>query len=138
MALPTDAAGYLRFLAPPLYALGADGYDYWISDADASIDTAGATWGVHRLKAVALLAAHRWSMSLKQTPTAVQAVGPITAESATNPLTQKGLSRSYGAIVGIRSTWEADLSRTEYGLQLLALVQSRPHTGSRLTGLPSR
>jgi hypothetical protein len=143
MALPTTAAGYLTFLCPALAAQAAEVRDYWLEDAAAELAPAPAGWGDLLPKATALLAAHRWTKLTRQTAggltaTASEAVGPITSETAINPVTQKQLTRSYGAIAGVAGAPDADLARTEYGIQFLRLRQTCPAFGSRLTGLPVR
>lgn len=143
MALPTTAAGYLVFLCPALASQPTETRDFWLEDAAAELAPATAGWGELLPKATALLAAHRYTKLTRQTaggltPTAAEAVGPIASETAINPITQKQLTRSYGAVAGVAGTPDADLARTEYGLQFLRLRQTRPAFGARLTGLPVR
>ncbi len=139
MALPTTAAGHLQFQCRELYALGEGVYSYWIDTAEAEINpTTGINgWsGSTRPLAVALLAAHLWARN-PATIAAAEATGIVSAESATNPLTQKGLSRSY-SVPAAASPEEASLLTTRWGQAFVDLRRRQPAFGPRTVALSIR
>lgn len=123
MAAPATAAAALQMVCPALYVQGAAVYQPWLDLVDSQIAASDGTagWNGQRVMAVAYLAAHQWSLvGSPLSATAAQVTGIISGESADNPVTQKGLSRSY-AVPASNSPEEAELLTTRYGQQFVSL-----------------
>ena len=137
MAAPATAAAALKMVCPLLYAQGADAYQSWLDLADGQCAASDGTdgWAGQRTMAVAFLAAHQWTLvGAPLSPTAAQVTGIVSSESADNPVTQKGLSRSYAVPSGA-SPEEAELLTTRYGQQFVSLRRRCAAFGPRVVNL---
>jgi hypothetical protein len=136
MAAPATNVLALAMICPPLYAQGQAAYQGWLDMADGQCAPSDGTdgWAGQRTIAVACLAAHQWQRMTNGvgglTPTAAEATGIVSSEGATNPQTQRGLTRSY-AVPSSASPEEAELLTTRYGQMFVSLRRRTPAFGAR-------
>lgn len=128
----TTAAGALAMLVPPLYALGSGVYQDWLDWSATRLADADQGWDDQYYAAQALYAGHLWTRIAggvsALTETEVSEVGNVTSRGAAD------LSESYGSLAAGMSLEAQELATTRYGVAFLALRQSIPNFGARVTG----
>jgi len=111
-------------LAPELADEPLHRVDTFIGLAAARISA--SVFGKVYPQAVAYLTAHLLSVSARASTSGAGAAGPVTSA------TTGGVSVSYGQVAASVSVTDAALSTTAYGLEFLALRNSRAGTKMRI------
>ena len=129
------AEDWLATVCPDLLSRGELVYGRWLLMADTRMATAVQGWGSCRSEAQAWLAAHLWQRATMGspaglTPTAAQAVGSVTNETASNGRDGSNRSRTYTTL---KSPHRGDdeLLTTIYGSNYIQLRNLCPAFGSR-------
>src|SRR5690554_4956974 len=114
----------LKEIAPEFASEDAARLDLFVELAAARISA--SVFGKVYPQALAYLTAHLLSVSARASTSGAGAAGPVTSA------TTGGVSVSYGQVAASVSVTDAALSTTAYGLEFLALRNSRAGTKMRI------